>query len=430
MTGAGLSRRGLLAGAASGAVGLAGWARSEADQPGSGDQLQMVVTDIEQFRVHVLDPGEEPKPGEARDYTVYKVSSDAGICGYCFGTGHPLSDLPRVREMLVGKDPFAIESYVSQGLCQVSSWEHALWDLIGKACGLPAFKMLGGPCRDKIKVYLTTVWPGNPDQSDVSFERQAEDIQFFYRHGFHGVKIRCWRENPMDDVEALKHIRRAVSDDFAVMFDRTAQRAPWVWSYDQALAVARAMEEHGAYWLEEPFERENYTSSFRPAIPTRMSPSFGSIARSARLREAVGLRITGGEGDNDTHMFGQYLAQGAFDILQPDSFLGGGILVCHKIGMMAQAFGCDMILHGTHGLRLAGSLQVDAASPMPYWQELVMTTPGVLPQETIAPGMRLLRNKDAFAITDGYMHIPQGPGLGLDIDEDALEHYRVRRESR
>jgi L-alanine-DL-glutamate epimerase-like enolase superfamily enzyme len=229
----------------------------------------------------------------------------------------------------------------------------------------------------------------------------------------------------MDDVEALKQIRQAVGDEFPVMFDRTGPRAPWAWSYRQALEVARAMEEHGAYWLEEPFEREPYTYSFREVPPVHESPSYRSIARTARLRESVGLRITGGEGDNDTPMFAQYLINGAFDVLQPDSFLGGGILTCMKIGMMAQAFECDMIMHGTHGLRLAGALQVDAASPLPSWQELVMTTPGVLPQQTLAPGMRLLRNKDVFHIEDGFMHIPQGPGLGLEVDEDALAHYRV-----
>ena len=431
-----MKRRDILAGAAAGlgasllsmtGESLAAPLVDGLERNAAGRRPDMTITDIEQFEVYVKDPDEEVNRGEERRFYVYKVTSDAGISGYAFGRFHPYSDIPRVKEILLGQDPFALEDFISDGLCHVSSWENAIWDLIGKACNQPVFRLLGGPYRDLIKLYLTTVWPGNPDQSDISFEQQAEDLYYFKQNGFHAAKIRCWRENPMDDVEALKHIKRAVGDDFLVMFDRTGQRAPWIWSYDQALQVSLAMQEEGAYWIEEPFERENYTSAFRELIPTHESPSYHSIARSARLREAVDIRITGGEGDNDTHMFGQYLINGAFDMLQPDCLLVGGILTSVKIAMMCEAFDTEFILHGIHGLPVAGNLQVDAASPLPYMQELVMTTPGVLPQETLAPGKRLLHNQNALHIDDGYMHIPQGPGLGLDINLDALEHYRVRR---
>ncbi len=400
---------------------------AELERSRSGKLSNLLITDVEHFVVNVQDPGEEVKRGEVRRFLVYKISTNSGITGYCFGRDHPVGDLPRVRDMLVGKDPFAIERFVAQGLCQVGSWEHALWDLMGKSLNMPVFRLLGGAHRDKIRLYLTIVWPGKQDQSDVPFERQATDIKFFKDKGFKGVKIRCWRPEIMDDVEALKEIRRAVGPDFPIMFDRTAQRPPWVWSYDEALQVARGFEKHGAYWLEEPFEREDYTFSFRGLIPLEQSPSYQSIPRSAKLRQQVGVRITGGEGDNDTRMFAQYLAQDAFDILQPDCILAGGILVCRQISDMVRAFEkpVRMVPHGTHGLSVAGFLQVAAFSPTTNWQELVLTTPGMTPQETLAPGKRLLRNKNVFEIEDGYMSIPQGPGLGLEIDEAALDHYRI-----
>ncbi len=434
-----IPRRKFLKSCAATAAGGIGWlsANSEALAAPFADELQrrrsgkradLIITDVDQFEVEVIEKGEERKRGEIRDFDVYKISTNSGITGYSFGRSHPREDLPRVREMLVGNDPFVIDRYVTQGLCQVASWEHALWDVVGKALGLPVFRLLGGAHREKVRVYLTIVWPGKSDQSDVPFDRQAADIKQFQEHGFRGVKIRCWRPNSMDDVEALKVIRSAVGENFPIMFDRTGQRAPWVWSYDEALKVARGFEEHGAYWLEEPFERENYTSSFRAVGPLEQSPSYRSIVRSSKLRKEVGLRITGGEGDNDTRLFAQYLAHDAFDILQPDGILGGGILVCKQIADMVRAFDkpVRMIPHGIHGLPLAGFLQVAAFSPTTDWQELVMTTPGVLPQQTLGPGMRLLRNKEVFQIEDGYMAIPQGPGLGLDIDGDALELYRKR----
>jgi len=399
----------------------------EQDRIRSGKKSDLIITNAEQFVVNVQDEGEEIRRGEVRRHFVYKITTNSGITGYSFGRGHSVDDLPRVREILVGKDPFSIDQFIAEGLCQVGSWEHAVWDVLGKALNMPVHRLLGGAVRDKIRVYLTIVWPGKEDQSDVLFERQAEDIKFFQDKGFKGVKIRCWRPKIMDDVEALKEIRRAVGPDFPIMFDRTGQRAPWVWSYEEALKVARGMEEHGAYWLEEPFERENYTSSFRKLIPLDQSPSYQSIPRSAKLRKEVGLRITGGEGDNDTRLFARYLSHDAFDILQPDVILAGGILVCKQISDMVRAFdnSVRMVPHGIHGLPLAGFLHVAAISPTTNWQELVMTSPGMTPEETLAPGKRLLKNKDVFRIEDGSMSIPQGPGLGLDVDKAALEHYRV-----
>ena len=142
----------------------------------------------------------------------------------------------------------------------------------------------------------------------------------------------------------------------------------------------------------------------------------------------MNLTITGGEGDNDTPLFAQYLANDAFDVLQPDAILGGGILVCKQISNMIRAFNkpITMIPHGIDSLSLAGNLQIAAISPTTDWQELVMTPPGVLPQDAYAPGKRLVHNKEVFAIEDGYMSIPQGPGLGLDVDEDALAKYRIK----
>src|SRR5690554_1967372 len=184
-----MNRRDILGGAAAGIVGasLLGM-RGEAlaaplveglERDARGRRPDMVITDVAQYEVYVRDDGEEVGPGEERRFHVYKISSDAGIDGYAFGRHHPTGDIPQVKEILLGQDPFAVERFISEGLCHVSSWETALWDLLGKACGLPAHRLLGGPYRDEIMLYLTTVWPGNPDQSDVSFEQQAVDLKYF-----------------------------------------------------------------------------------------------------------------------------------------------------------------------------------------------------------------------------------------------------------
>ncbi len=380
---------------------------TEVERVARGRRPDMIITDIENFIVDMGTTEEETRAGKYGRFGVCRISTNSGITGYSFGSQYSPEQNRRVRELLTGRDPFAIEDFINEGICRVAGWEHALWDVCGKACGMPVFRLLGGPFRDRIKLYLTTVWHGKADQSHLSPEQQAEDLLYFKEHGFLGAKIRAQRPDIMDDVEALKAIKRACGADFSVMFDRTAEYAGWVWTYEQALEVARGMEEYGAYWLEEPFER-------------------GDIAKSARLREAVDLYITGGEGDNDIYMFAKYLDNGSFDIVQPDGIRGGGILVCRKIAMMAQAFQKQMIMHGTHGLRVAGWLQVDAASPVTPWQELVFARPYMLPQDAWEPGLKLLHNKDVFTIENGYILIPQGPGLGLDVNEDALEEFRVR----
>ena len=377
----------------------------------------MVVTGIDNFNVDMGTPEEELRVGKFGRFPVIKITTDADITGYSFGFGYSPKKVQMAREMLIGKDPFAIEDFLDQGISKnrLGGWEHALWDVIGKACGLPVYRLLGGPYRDRVKLYLTIVWPSKDgsfqyldNQSNVPFEKQAEDIFFFKKHGFLGVKIRCWRPNIMDDVEALKHIKRAVGDDFTVMFDRTSHYPGWIWTYEQAYQVARGLEENGAYWLEDPFEWADEAC----------------IAKSARLCDAVDLLISGGHGVDELSKLAKFFSNDAFDVYNPETG-DNGILFCQKVGMMAQAFKKQMITHGWHGLRLAGYLQVDAASPLTSWQEIGHVNPNLLPQDAWEPGLKLLHNKDVFHVENGYMSIPQGPGLGLDVNEDALAEYRV-----
>jgi len=396
---------------------------NELEKVQSGRKPDIVVKDIEYFNVSTGLSPEESKAGKIGGYAVCKITTDSGITGYSFGFGYNQKQVQLVKELLVGKDPFELDSiYQLFSKNQIvnnrlGGWEHALWDVIGKACGLPVHKLLGGPYRDKVKLYITVCWPSEDgifhyydDQSRIPFEKKAEDLFFLKKHGYLAAKIRCWCKNIMDDVEALKHIKRAVGNDFLVLYDRTSEYPGWVWTYEQALQVARGFEENGAYWLEDPFESDETC-----------------MAKSARLREAVGLLITGNLNCkvDDISIIAKYFAEQAFDVYNPWPDYNG-ILFCHKIGMLAQAFNTQMIPHAGHGLDLAGYLQLDAASPTTDWQEYFIIGRNMLPQEEWEPSMNLLHNKDFLNVENGQLSIPQGPGLGLDVDEDALEHYRIK----
>lgn len=185
------------------------------------------------------------------------------------------------------------------------------------------------------------MWRGKPDQSEVPVEAQAETALAYKKAGFGGIKIRAWRPNPLDDVRACAEIRRAVGPDFAIMVDRTAD-LPGAWDYATALSVARALEEHGVLWLEEPFARND-------------------LASAARLAREVKILITGGERFQGLEPYRECLRQGSFDVLQPDGVIAGGIFTVWKIAALARAFGVPVVLHGAMGLRLAGWLQASAA---------------------------------------------------------------------
>jgi D-galactarolactone cycloisomerase len=342
-------------------------------------------------------------------FTVVKVETSADVRGYSFA-GPSTTALPEVRKLLVGQDLFAIDRHLRDGLIRWGGVEHALWDAIGRIAGRPVFQLLGGK-SDRVKAYVTCVWKGKPDQSHVSYEDQAAMAVRLKQAGYKGMKIRAWRPNPMDDVAACRVIKEAVGPGFSVMFDRTAHRpeevGQKVWDYETGRTVAHGLQEAGATWLEEPFARDDFRSP-------------------ARLAAETDLPITGGEGYVGLEGFRECVAHKTYDVLQPEGVGSGGILTCLKVAALAEAFHLPCILHGSMSLRVAGWLQATLAFG-PEWQELALVTPPLLPEEQWSPGLKILRRPGVFAVKDGMILAPEFPGLGLDLDEDAIGRVRVRR---
>jgi L-alanine-DL-glutamate epimerase-like enolase superfamily enzyme len=376
------------------------------------------ITDIESFRVRL--PRDSDPQYKVYEYAVSRVHTDAGVMGTSF-VGCPPDVLERwVKPALVGENLFAIDRHVdrlqkNRGESGVQSWsgvEHALWDAIGRIANRPVAKLLGG-ARDKLRVYRTTVWPrtgernaaaGESDQSEIPYETQAKFAARLKQSGYAGIKVRAWRPHPMDDVDMVGVMRAAVGSDFKIMLDRTAVRPGWVWDYPTALQVCRGLEKHDAYWLEEPFDGHD-------------------IYGPARLAAEVDILITGGELAKSTYEFLEFLVNKTYDVLQPDTRICGGIWMARKIAVLAESFGVPCIQHGTSSLSLAGYIQAGCAMNNCEWQEMI-GEPN-LPTEQWAPARKLVRTPDVFTIQDGYVLLPQLPGLGLDLNEDAIKEYRV-----
>jgi D-galactarolactone cycloisomerase len=402
-----LSRRDFLKAGA--ALPVAGMLLIERLHAAIKDVKSVKITGIDSFTIHIPVSKEEAADGKITSYQVARVDTDGGVRGYSFAGPPPNLLESRIRPTLVGKDLFAIERHLKNGLVEWGGLEHALWDAIGKLAGQPVYRLLGG-AKQSVKVYLTCVWPGNSDQSQVSYDQQADMAVRIQKAGFKGMKIRAWRPKPLDDAEACRVIRAAVGPDFAIMFDRTAHLPQSVgqktWDYQTALKVARAMEKHQATWLEEPFDRDDF-----------LSP--------ARLARDVDIPITGGEGYVGLDAFRECLMNATYDILQPEGSGAGGIFICRKVAAMAEAFHVPCILHGTMGLRLAGWVQASAAIGA-EWQELALITPPLLPEEQWNPGFKVLKGGKFFEFKDGEIVLPDLPGIGLDVDEEAVDRYRAR----
>ena len=242
------------------------------------DKLQAVaatakpvrITGVDSFSIRIPISEEDTASGKINGYTVAQVDTDAGVRGYSFAGPSPSLLDTRIRPALVGQDLFAIERHLQAGLLEWGGLEHAIWDAIGKIAGLPVYRLLGGG-DGKVKVYLTCVWPGNPDQSHVSYEQQVEMAVKIKQAGFHGMKIRAWRPRPDDDVVACGEIRAAVGPEFAIMFDRTAHLPQSVgqpvWDYETASA-----------------SREGSRSTTRTGSKSRSRARTFSVQRGCRRR--------------------------------------------------------------------------------------------------------------------------------------------------
>jgi len=380
----------------------------------------MKINKIENIYIRI--PREEAYPSLSKRFPLPEyfetrlvhISTDEGIDGYAEGVAGAYA-----ARRLIGKDPTMIERFLDEGIIENEPFlEHALWDVIGKAAGQPVYKLLGGH-KNKIKVYLTTVWKDRRKGVFGDPEEWAYVAEFFVKHGFKAMKIQVHRPDPFEDLKTIKAIRDRVGDKIEIMCDRTGRPDGRVWSHYTALKMARELEKLNVAWLEEPLDRND-------------------LDGLSELAAAVDIPITGGEAERGIHKFKLFLEKRCFDIVQPDVHWGNGILVAKKIAALAEAYCKPCIFHGSDGLGAASTLQASGAVPNCPWFELTTHAlqppypysppePPILPWERWEPFNLLLKDKPLYEIEDGYIKIPENPGLGLRINEEAIEKYAATR---
>jgi L-alanine-DL-glutamate epimerase-like enolase superfamily enzyme len=359
----------------------------------------------------VLDPpfdaAWDPVPRRHLDATLVRVETDAGITGY--GSGDTMDGFEAFADLFTGKDPLQIANHV-RTLETISFhagryWplEAALWDIIGKACSQPVATLFGG-AADRLPAYASFGELKSP-------AAQAEAVLAARGAGFRAVKIRIGRADVEVGLAAVRAAREAAGSDLAIMVDlnqwwRMAGDISPALDVAAVRRVAAELAELGVTWLEEPL----------PAA---------DLAGMRLLREQCGIRVAGGEMARSVPELLGAIAAGALDVVQPDVVLAVGMLRARTVAELALQQGHWFTPHAwTNGLGLLANLHVVAGVGGGPYFEFPYDPPGWTAQR-----------RDFFLAqpvtieTDGTVRVPGGPGLGAEIDEDAVARWALTRQT-
>ncbi|CEG22085.1 D-galactonate dehydratase [Planococcus massiliensis] len=337
-----------------------------------------------------------------------KIETDEGIIGW----GEPVIEgrastvkacVHELMEYLIGKDPLRIEDHWNmlyrsgfyRGgpilMSAIAGIDQALWDIKGKYFDAPVYQLLGGACRDSIKVYS---WIGGDRPADVGLAAQK-----VVDAGFTAIKMNGTEElQYIDSYEKIDQtlarvaaVRESVGPYVGIGIDFHGRvHKP------MAKILAKELEQFRPMFIEEPVLAEN-------------NEALREIAKHTTIPIATGERMF------SRWDFKQILTEGYVDIIQPDLSHAGGITECKKIATMAEAFDVALAPHCPLGpIALAACLQVDATAHNAFIQEQSL---GIHYNQ----GNDLLdyiKDPSVFEYTEGYVKIPQGAGLGIEINED------------
>ena len=328
-----------------------------------------------------------------------RIITEDGIEGWCNGISvdTAIVIVKDFREHLIGRDALDRERIWHDMLMWLRmAWppkelrgavDIALWDIAGKHLGLPVWRLLGA-CRDKVPAYTTQGGVHAPEGTTIEhFVNFALKAQ---ADGFLGSKDHC-NVGPDFMIKLAEVLRDEVGPDFHLMHD-----AVQYYDLNEAIRVGRALEENGFTWFEEPVRDQDFRSL-------------------KKLREAVGVPVVAGESfPHHIHSYGQILAMGAVDGIKPPVG-SGGITETQKLADLTNAFGAD--------------IHIQAAGPM--WSFPAINANGGIENMVLLEVNTALKDQTHPALRNpleqigGYVKMPEGPGLGVDLDWDVIEEDTI-----
>jgi len=365
----------------------------------------MKITSVKSYSVH---------PGWRKNLIFVKVATDAGIHGW--GEAYSQYDrdpaviahLDALGRYAAGRSPFDIKHFTQVAFddyaqrrgsvelfCAISGIEQALWDIVGKSCGQPVYNLLGGRCRDRIRVYANG-WSYQLKEP-ADYARAAEKV---VQQGFDALKLdplpspwRTWipKEQEERAVRVVKAVRDAVGPKVDILIDQHRRLAPM-----HAIRLDKRLAEFGLYWMEESCQAE---------FPDEL----------AHIRRETGLPMVIGEATYTKTGFRPLLEKRAADILNPDVACVGGILELKEIAAMAEPYLVAISPHNYNSTLVALAATVHASAVMPNFIITEYFLPFVEFCDRISPNQLKPRK--------GYIELPTAPGLGVDVDEEALKRF-------
>jgi len=366
----------------------------------------MKITHIEVIHLQkqLLEPMQISRGGfKIRNHTLVKVNTDAGIYGLGEGVGNAQLVKAILKEQMcdlaVDQDPFNIEYlrkllldsqvyYERQGsaICAASAIEMACWDIKGKALGVPVYELLGGLYQNSLQAYASDVyWQEKP--SDM-----VQEALRIVELGIGAIKIHVGYGKPKDDYLRVQAVRVALGEGFPLMVDLNAG-----YNSLEARQAAHLWESCDIYWLEEP-----------------LNPNH--IEAMADLRFKSSLPIASGENEFRMYGFKNLFELRAVDVAMPDIGRVGGLMETKNICSLAETYGIPVSPHNfSSGVLLAATIHLMASTPNTQWLEMDTSGNAVYEELLTVP----------LQYNDGYVEVPNQPGLGVELTEETLKKYAV-----
>jgi L-alanine-DL-glutamate epimerase-like enolase superfamily enzyme len=371
----------------------------------------MKIVEVEAIWLRVPARDEVCEWGE--DALIVRIHTNTGLVGVGETDSSPavvkaLIETPAshetcqgLRQVLLGENPLEIDrlwkkmyrhsEYVGRrgaGIHAISALDIALWDIAGQHYGVPVHTLLGGKYRERIPAYGTFI----PRPTDAG---NRDVLGQLLGQGLRSIKLggAGFGEEPARDKRLLRLVREVIGDEVGLQIDLVGR---WR-NAAHALAQCEALREFNLNWIEEP-------------LPSDDSRGL------ARLADHAGIRVSGGEGLATRHEFRSFLEVTRPAIVQPDITRCGGISEMRHIYELANHFGAQLVPHGfSTGILLAATTHFLAACE---FGELIEYS------QSDSPLFRTLV-KNMLPLEDGHVPVPDTPGLGVVLDEDVLERYRV-----
>ena len=365
----------------------------------------MKVTGLRHHIVH---------PDSGKNLCFVRIDTDEGVHGWgeCYTQGDRdvqiTAHLDALARYVIGRDPTRVRQ-LTQGayddfaarrggmdyFCAISGIEQALWDIVGKAAGMPVYSLLGGACRDAIRVYANG-WSGGARTS----AELGEKAKAVAERGFTAMKFDPvpgpWRtfvdktveRRAIDNVYA---VRDAVGDEVDILIEMHRRLAPM-----HAVRIARAIEDAAPFWFEEPVLAENV-----PAL--------------ARAKRDIHIPVVTGEALYTKFDFREVFETAAADIINPDVCNVGGILELKEIAAMAEAYFVAVSPHNYNSTTVGLAATLHGSAVMPNF----LITEYFVNFETLGEEIA----HEPWQVRDGVIELTDTPGLGIDLDEEALARF-------